>query len=255
MKNKKISNLGTFKESNINDSHRVLSNRLRKSGYLFFKKIIPLSSILKAKVKALKVGFETKLLNLEYHYGSTQINKSLKNVDEMAEVSEEFVRKFIQSSEFNSILNSRKIRYVLRKALNSQIVKHPSSISQWARVHFPESLFPRMLPHQDFNYVGKPTDTYSVWVPLTDCPKTLGGLSILEGSHLSGYLDHGLMKNEAQIPRNLNRWLTTDFNIGDVLIFHSHTVHGALPNLTPDTVRLALDLRFCKKIDLIKLKN
>ena len=40
------------------------------------------------------------------------------------------------------------------------------------------------------------------------------------------------------------QWHTTDYEIGDTLIFHSLLVHRALPNFTEDRMRLSLDNRY-----------
>lgn len=40
-------------------------------------------------------------------------------------------------------------------------------------------------------------------------------------------------------------WHVSDSERGDVLIFHSATVHKAEPNLTESTVRMSVDTRFC----------
>ena len=39
-------------------------------------------------------------------------------------------------------------------------------------------------------------------------------------------------------------WLTTDYQPGDALIFHSLAIHQALPNLTDDRIRLSVDYRY-----------
>jgi ectoine hydroxylase-related dioxygenase (phytanoyl-CoA dioxygenase family) len=41
-------------------------------------------------------------------------------------------------------------------------------------------------------------------------------------------------------------WQAGDFAAGDVMIFHSHTVHKALPNLTRDQLRLSTDNRYTR---------
>ena len=41
-----------------------------------------------------------------------------------------------------------------------------------------------------------------------------------------------------------DRWLTTTTRPGDVLVFHSHTVHRAGPNLTRDRLRVSVDFRY-----------
>ena len=39
-------------------------------------------------------------------------------------------------------------------------------------------------------------------------------------------------------------WVGGDYEIGDAIFFHSHTVHKALPNQSPDRIRLSVDYRY-----------
>jgi ectoine hydroxylase-related dioxygenase (phytanoyl-CoA dioxygenase family) len=39
-------------------------------------------------------------------------------------------------------------------------------------------------------------------------------------------------------------WACGDFRLGDALLFHSHTVHKALPNTDPERLRLSVDYRY-----------
>jgi len=39
-------------------------------------------------------------------------------------------------------------------------------------------------------------------------------------------------------------WRSTNYEIGDALLFHSLTVHKALPNVTADRMRISLDNRY-----------
>ena len=41
-----------------------------------------------------------------------------------------------------------------------------------------------------------------------------------------------------------DNWHTTDYEVGDTLIFPALTVHKALPNLTEDRLRVSLDNRY-----------
>ena len=44
--------------------------------------------------------------------------------------------------------------------------------------------------------------------------------------------------------RRKTTWLTTDYEIGDCLMFHSLTLHKALPNVTDNKLRVSLDNRY-----------
>ena len=69
------------------------------------------------------------------------------------------------------------------------------------------------------------------------------------------YANRGL--RDDQLPGGDDiEWHTGDFAAGDVLVFHSHTIHKALPNLTPDRLRLSTDNRYtCKDAEVADLSR
>ena len=88
-----------------------------------------------------------------------------------------------------------------------------------------------------------------MWTPLGDCPMELGPLAVVEGSHKVGrVVDHhfslgaGGQRVTAPEKRGIPR--CSDFEIGDTLLFGCLMVHGALPNLTEDRLRVSLDNRY-----------
>ncbi len=133
-------------------------------------------------------------------------------------------------------------------------------------------------PHCDVVYMGRGTrqKLLTAWVPLGDAPLCLGGLMILEGSHrkheqLRHYLerdvdtyctngrhareiesgakawewDGSLSKNPVSLRDKLGgRWLTTDFEAGDLLTFTMHTVHASLDNQSGNRIRFSSDSRY-----------
>jgi hypothetical protein len=132
-------------------------------------------------------------------------------------------------------------------------------------------------PHCDIVYMGRGTiNLYTSWTPLGDTPIELGGLMILERSHLNerlrntygrkdvdeyctnrrkaapqgdgggGNIAEGgwLSKNPFKLREHLGgRWLSANFSAGDVLIFTMYTVHGSLDNHS-DRIRLSSDSRY-----------
>ena len=58
------------------------------------------------------------------------------------------------------------------------------------------------------------------------------------------HLTRGLGGMAMDIDKVPGDWVTTDYRLGDALIFHSLTVHKALPNQSPDRFRLSVDYRF-----------
>ncbi len=132
-------------------------------------------------------------------------------------------------------------------------------------------------PHCDVVYMGRGTfNLYTSWTPLGDIPASLGGLMILEGSHRQGpklrhylerdvdeyctnYLDGDdiaagrkqwqdwdgrLSSDPVKLREKLGgRWLTTDFQMGDALVFGMGTVHASLDNQT-NRFRVSSDSRY-----------
>jgi hypothetical protein len=134
-----------------------------------------------------------------------------------------------------------------------------------------------IYPHCDIVYMGRGTPKLCTsWTPIGDIPVDLGGLMILEGSHrqsdkLRPYLkrdvdayctnrpdgddiaagrkqwqdwDGRLSSDPLTLRQKLGgRWLTTDYKMGDVLIFGMTTVHASLDNHT-NRFRLSSDSRY-----------
>ena len=135
---------------------------------------------------------------------------------------------------------------MMEKVINGPVLPHPQKI---ARLWFPKYTDHTTPIHQDFVHFQGVYDTYTCWAPVGDCPIDLGGLAILPGTHkINAVHEHhfslgagALAIREEELPDN---WVTTDYEIGDSLIFHSLTVHQALPNVTEDRLRVSLDNRY-----------
>ncbi len=133
-------------------------------------------------------------------------------------------------------------------------------------------------PHYDIVFMGRgTTNLYTSWTPLGDTPRQMGGLMILENSHRQeeikatyGQSDvdvfctnepdlqeteggrkrwqgsgTGTYANDAIALREelKSRWLTTDYALGDLLVFSMYTMHASMDNLT-NRLRLSTDTRY-----------
>lgn len=125
--------------------------------------------------------------------------------------------------------------------------------------------------HCDIVYMGRGTfDVLTAWTPLGDIGIDQGVLTVLEGSHLKrpaledylrrdvdtfctntgsgtaegsgwdGILDHDLPAIQERLG---GRWLSAEFQMGDLLTFTMGTVHASLDNHSP-LVRLSSDSRY-----------
>jgi hypothetical protein len=142
----------------------------------------------------------------------------------------------------------------------------------WLRAYRPGG---GTAPHMDNVFMSRGSSRLlSAWVPLGDIDTSLGGLAVLEGSHRlddirkdyatrdvdtycsnePGAESHatqeamvwtGLVSSDpVGLREELGlRWLTSDFEAGDVVTFPMFTVHIGLDNNT-DRIRLSSDSRY-----------
>lgn len=148
--------------------------------------------------------------------------------------------------DFHALAHESKVLELMRSLLGSSAFPHPLSI---ARLVFPDVREWSTPPHQDYVNNQGTEDLYACWIPLSDCPIAMGSLAILEGSHRLGLLpvEYALGAGHRQASlaaaaQNLD-WLASDFELGDVIVFHSLTVHRALPN-DSDRMRISADFRY-----------
>lgn len=145
---------------------------------------------------------------------------------------------------FHALPHHPLLRQVMNMLVGQHLLVHPKPIG---RLIFPHCERLTVHAHQDYRFMGGDTECYTAWIPLHDCPIDVGPLQILEGSHRFGFQHH----NDAnlhvpEIPSGQARgidWVGGQINAGDVLIFHSLTVHAASPNLS-NRLRISLDCRF-----------
>lgn len=114
--------------------------------------------------------------------------------------------------------------------------------------------------HCDGPYMNRGTSRIvSSWIPLGRVRREEGALMLLEDSHRNERLHAGYLRSDADRDglewldddpvavqeQYGSRWLTTDFEPGDVLCFGMHTLHGALDNRSPQgRCRLSSDSRY-----------
>ncbi len=142
---------------------------------------------------------------------------------------------------FHTLPHHPNLRAVMQMLVGSRLLVHPKPIG---RVIFPNCDRLVIDAHQDHLAIGGDADCYTAWMPLHDCPAELGPLQVLEASHRFGFQEAdpatGMVARDS-VPGG--EWVSGRINAGDVLIFHSLTIHSASPN-TSSQIRLSLDCRF-----------
>ncbi|MDW8028318.1 MAG: phytanoyl-CoA dioxygenase family protein, partial [Armatimonadota bacterium] len=146
---------------------------------------------------------------------------------------------------FHALAHHPNILQVIESIVREPVFVHPRNI---ARIVFPGTDYYATPPHQDYVHIQGAFETYTVWIPLTDCPLEVGPLAMLPGSHKLGLLPVHLAAGAGglgvEVGNSEQDWRSQDMRAGDALIFHSLTVHRALPNKSNSSFRISVDYRY-----------
>jgi len=104
---------------------------------------------------------------------------------------------------------------------------------------------PLSMVHQDGFFTQGVEGYRPIWMPLMTINEDIGGLVLAEGMHNKGYLHNLAKAPNFPIPAECipaDRWATTVFHPGDVLVIHPCTPHVGMANRS-DRVRFSIDTR------------
>ena len=154
-------------------------------------------------------------------------------------------------TSYLELCESEELRDLLRRVFGEDVFVFRSTNIRYA---IPDDDLHVTPSHQDRFFVGPNDDFRTVWMPMMKIEESVGGLAVACGSHRQGMREHveqedaesyvflGRKQKGVPLATVEEEWLTVDYEPGDVLVFHSHAVHRALPNRS-DLVRLSLDAR------------
>ncbi len=229
----------------------ALRARAAADGYLFFKQLLPKTIIFALRRKMLGVmdTFGWRREGLDELDGTIVLEK-------LNEVSEADMRTDIGVSiaayhltqkieSLHALPHHPNLLSLYRTLFGTDVLVHPRHIARMITSH--HSIVPTP-PHQDFPLIQGTADTWTAWIPIGDCPRAMGGLTVLKGSHRNGYVPIQPSKGAGGIAVELCpyevQWVEGDYEAGDVLTFPSYTIHRALRCAMKDQVRFSLDVRF-----------
>lgn len=154
-------------------------------------------------------------------------------------------RRVQSLQSFHEFAHHPRILAAVEGLLESKVFVHANHV---ARVVGPSDRIEPTHIHQDWRPIQGAADTLTVWIPLADIPPPLGGLRILEGSQHTGVVPLDPETETIHIDEHDPRWRTASYRQGDVLIFHSLTVHAGMPNTT-DRLRRSCEFRYQRVSD------
>ena len=235
-----------FLESNdVLDNPEELRDRAKRDGYLFFRGLLKEESLLNLRRQILELCQEAGWVQEGSDLMQGQGTPGITYVEGQPEHMEVYAK--VQKLEsFHSLAHEPELLDVLQKLFGEEVLVHARNI---ARMMFPQNNIHATPPHQDHIHIQGTAETYTAWIPLSDCPKELGSLSVLAGSHHAGMYKYkpeayGAGKSSIDVEELPHSWAEGDLKLGDFLFFHSMMVHKALPNLTSSSMRLSVDYRY-----------
>ena len=233
-----------FDSSALLPDPHALKQRFERDGYVYLRGLVDPEILLELRRQIVSICLECGWLKpgTDPMDAVSWTVPKVEGEDDYFEVYDRVQRL----QDFHALAHEPAVLRLMRALLGETAFPHPLSI---ARLVFPEIRDWSTPPHQDFvNNQGTP-ELYACWIPLSDCPRSMGSLAVLEGSHKLGLLPVeyalGAGHRQASLPPEVAslQWLAGDFELGDVIAFHSLTIHRALANDT-DRIRLSVDYRY-----------
>jgi len=218
-----------------------LRARLADEGHLFFRHLLAVDAVEVVRLQILE-----ELARHGWLRDGSHASEQLPGAIARPEMDDSYWDGYaaLQGVEaFHALAHRSELVAMVRTLIDEDVLVHPRKIG---RVSYPFGMAPT-APHQDYRYIQGTVDTFTVWAPLGDCPGDLGGLRVLRGSQDGGLLPVGEAAGAGGLGVATRDddpdWVSADFEAGDVLLFHSLTVHGARPN-HQDRLRLSVDYRY-----------
>ncbi len=221
-------------------NHAALQGQYERDGFLFFKDVLDRTKVARVRRELCDVLGEQGVVQR----GAVEplaTGTGIDLVDQNALYALPAYAELSSSAELQDLLNV---------VFDEDVTIYRSTNIRYA---LPRDEVHATPPHQDRFFVGPNDDFRTVWIPLMSIDQSVGGLAVARGSHVGGLRDHVETENRSYILKGRKQkgvpledihdeWVSANYEPGDVLIFHCHTLHRGLPN-TSDRVRLSLDVR------------
>ena len=227
----------------------AVRRRFDRDGYLFVRGLLPPPVVEDLRGQFLPVLRDSGWIAADSPETDQIADPSAFAVEPEPEYQKVYNRLYSVPA-FHALQHRSELMDLMERLLDATVMPQPRVI---ARVMFPERTAYTTPAHQDFVPVQGAADTITAWIPLTDLTSEMGGLEIAAGSHRKGVFDFvpalGASGTEISDPLH-GTWVGGTFQQGDVLFFHSMTVHRGAP-ATGSRLRLSVDLRFQRIADPI----
>ena len=227
--------------SSLNEDTHVLRERFNDWGYLYIKRYIPLADcerLLDAILLACDPYIRRNAPSSPHLEGEPFF--------ETDPVWDEIYPKIQSLEAFHAFFHQQHVLNLMEIVTGAPVFVYPMKM---ARISTPGKIGFETPPHQDAHSHHAGPTMAGFWVPLHDVSEPMGRVKVLPKSHKLGvrpvFTTQGVGGVQCEIYENETTWHVSDVEAGDVLIFHSCTIHKAEPNTTSEAVRISVDTRFC----------
>jgi hypothetical protein len=226
--------------ASIRTSSPALRRRAEEMGYLFFRGLIPVEPVRALRATVLSLCDRRGWLLPGWSIDAALVPSDGRVGDPASPEMIAFLAEVLVRVEFLALGGHPSIGQIFDRLFDAPVESRCGDLCRLVPPNAPERT---TLPHQDGHFVHR-ADLWTVWLPLGDCPGSLGGLAIAPGSHRQGPLAHGT-DGVVSWPAGVEpTWATTDYRAGDAVMFSGLTVHGACPNRTERELRISVDYRY-----------
>ena len=248
--------LGTLRESNdIKDEPVALRERMAEDGYLLLRGLHYPDRVQAVRDMILSNLNENEQIDTSYPLEQGVVKPGARGA---------FLggsKAMTRNPTFLELVESHRIMAFFTHFLRSDVLTFDY---KWLRVIAPGDF---TGAHYDIVYMGRGThNLYTCWTPITDVPYEMGPLALLVGSHRGpgfeqikatyGQMDvdrdhvTGAFSNDPleMVEKFGGQWQTTEFKMGDAIIFGMFTMHGSITN-TSNRYRISCDTRYQRADD------
>jgi len=222
----------------------ALRARAQADGYLHFKRLLDPQKVLNVRRQVLEVARKHGWLVESAPLMDGIAKPGVCVVESVHPEWKPYYCDILRLRDFHALALDPALIGAFEKLFGEPALLHSRNI---CRLIFPNNPLYTTPAHQDYVHIKGTHDTWTTWIPGGDCSAELGGLAILPGSHKLGQLPtqaaYGAGGSGVATPEDAV-WHAGDLECGDVLMFHSLTVHQGRDNMTPDRLRISFDFRY-----------
>jgi ectoine hydroxylase-related dioxygenase (phytanoyl-CoA dioxygenase family) len=241
----------------LRSSNDILSNpdlqkqRMQDEGYLLFRGLLNRDLVMDARREILLKYAIVGEIDSNGHDVLEAIQQTPSYIDQVNLLA--FTESIRTGKAYNDVVGDAELLRFFEGFLGGKVTTFDFKWPRFVRPGEGTGI------HSDIVYVGRGTkNLWSAWIPIGAVAIEEGPLIVLEESHKSSKLTNywgadadrdkvgWLSDDPIALQDSLGgRWMTTEFEAGDVIVFDTRLVHGSLDNVSSkQRCRLTSDTRY-----------